>query len=72
MHEHHRYPDDFEIGDKVKLSALGKHRKVYRFSMRGVVVGHNQWNDVLVNVARPGSKSKVIRPFKPEFLEKIS
>lgn len=66
----HRPPDDFEIGDKVKLSTLGKKENVYRPDMRGIVTGHNQYDNVLVNVAKPGSKKRVIRPFKPEFLEK--
>ena len=60
-----RLPDDFEVGDKVKLSELGKDRGVYQFpNMRGVVTGHNKHGCVMVQVGR----RKL--PFRPEFIEK--
>jgi hypothetical protein len=66
--EVHRFPDDFEIGDKVRLSAMGEG--THTPFRRKEVTGHDEFGCVLVNVAKPGAKRKNIRPFKPEFIEK--
>ena len=68
--EVHRFPDDFEIGDSVGPSDLAKDEKICDPKMRGLVVGHNKHGCVLVNTAKNGARRKMIRPFKPEFLEK--
>lgn len=66
----HRPLDDFEIGDLVKLSALGKKRKVASIKIRGVVTGHDRYGCVLVNISKKGKRLKRIWPFRPEFIER--
>jgi len=66
----HRFPDDFEIGDKVRLSSAGLDRKVHQPFRHKPVTGHDEHGCVLVDVAKSGAKRPRIRPFDPEFLEK--